>query len=78
MNQFGVGDIVKLHCPKLLHNTRGSDTIQGIIVEIFDVLFPDGSEGNLEIDIRYQSYKWLRYKPQVDGGSLTLIKKSVK
>jgi transcription antitermination factor NusA-like protein len=76
-NEFKVGDFVKLYCPTLLQNTRSDNTIQGVIVEIFDVLFPDGTEGNLEIDIKSSS-NWIRYKPQKDGGSLTLMKRVEK
>jgi hypothetical protein len=68
------GDIVELDCPKLLQNTKHeSKVITGVVDHVFDALHPDGSEGNLEIDIRYD-YKWLRYKPLVDGGTITILK----
>lgn len=69
-----VGDIVELDCPKLLNNTRGDTKIIGIIDQIFDALNKDGSRGNLEIDIRYQE-KWVRYKPLLDGGKITVQKR---
>jgi hypothetical protein len=60
----------------LLGNTRSSNKIIGEITEIFDALFPDGNQGNLEIDIVYKS-GWVRYKPTKDGGTLTLIKRKI-
>lgn len=75
-NNFMIGDTVELDCPTLLGNTRSSSKITGQITEIFDALFADGSEGNLEIDIIYKS-GWIRYKPHKDGGTLTLIKRKI-
>jgi hypothetical protein len=75
---FKVGDIVQLQCPTLLHNTRNAtDTIIGKIVAIFDALYPDGSTGNLEYDITYNSNKWIRYIPNKDAGTLTLIERDI-
>ena len=72
---FKVGDRVKLNCPSLLGRDIKNST-EGTIVEIFDALNQDGSPGNFEIDIRHFS-GWIRYKPQKDGGTLTLVKKEI-
>lgn len=71
-----VGDTVKLDCPELLDNTRSKSPIIGIVVQVFDKLNPDGSEGNLDIDILYNNNFWIRYKPKIDSGTLTILKKS--
>lgn len=73
-DKLKIGDTIELYCPNLLHNTRSNHTIRGKIVDLFDVLFEDGSEGNLEIDIASGSF-WIRYKPSKDGGTVTLINK---
>jgi hypothetical protein len=70
-----VGDTVKL----LLDNpVFVFNKIEGKIVAIFDALTPTGEEGiTLEIDIRFGiNYEaWFRYKPVIDKGQLTIIRK---
>lgn len=70
-----VGDIVEVNCPALLGNLRHTSTIVGKVLAVFDALNPDGSEGNLEIDIRPGVSGWIRYKPLKDGGTIRVIER---
>lgn len=67
------GDKVQL----LLDNPYTTETrIIGIVVDVFDALTNTGEPGiNLEIDIRYGTLnlKWFRYKPMIDGGTITVL-----
>ncbi len=70
MIKFQVGDLVEVDCPCLHKKMRGE------IVGIFDVLFADRSEGNLEIDIRHPFNKsYFRYKPSIDGGTIIKLER---
>jgi hypothetical protein len=70
-----VGDTIRL----LLDNpTFVFSKIEGRVVAIFDALTASGEEGiNLEIDIKFgiNNEAWFRYKPAIDKGNLTIIKK---
>jgi hypothetical protein len=79
-----VDDIIELNCPQLLHNTRlvlkdtkNGPVAIGKVLQVFDALHPDGSEGNLEIDLLI-GYSWLRYKPNRDGGTITVLKRQIQ
>lgn len=71
--EIKIGDIVELDCPTLLNNIRQRSPIIGKVKDVFDVLFADGSEGNLEIDIQFEKSGWIRYKPTKDGGTIKVI-----
>ncbi len=75
LNDIRVGDIVQIDCPSLISNIKTKNPVEGIVIQVFDKLFKDGSEGNLEIDIRIENYKWIRYIPSIDGGSISVIKR---
>ena len=74
LTDLSPGDIISLDCPNLTKNLRSQNPITGEVLQVFDKLFKDGSEGNLEIDILF-SGKWVRYIPSVDGGNLTILKR---
>lgn len=72
LNEFKVGDLVKLDCPKLFQNMR-EDKFIGYIVDIFDLLSPSGKE-NLEIRLKNKT-TYICWKPNMDDGTLTLIER---
>lgn len=78
LNDVLPGDTVELECPTLLQNICHTNKIRGVVEDVFDALLPDGKEGNLEIEIRYNQTGWLKYKPLRDGGSLTVIERKLR
>lgn len=69
------GDEIEIECPKLLNNIKHKSRIIGVVESVFDTLFPDGSEGNLELEVRWGPGYWLKYKQSSDGGTVTIIRK---
>jgi hypothetical protein len=71
-----IGDLIEINCPSICKSLINKDIIQGIVVEVFDALNPDGSDGNYQIDIKTKQHIWVRYIPLIDGGSWKLIKRN--
>jgi hypothetical protein len=72
------GDTVQVDCPTLLHNTGSTGKITGTVENVFDALMPDGSEGNLEFEIRYNGHYWIKYKPLKDGGTIQVLERKIR
>lgn len=71
-----VGDTVEVRCEDKSCYTPGSDKVfVGVVSQVFDALTDDLQEGiNLEIDVKNSKGEWFRYKPLIDGGTITVLK----
>ena len=74
-----VGDIIELTFTSDCRY-RPFEKQRCLVIATFDALTPVGEEGiNLEIDLVYGPNRaWFRYKPVLDGGTLTILKKVIK
>lgn len=78
LKDVSTGDTIRIDCPTLLQNTTSGSSITGTVENVFDALMADGSEGNLEIEIRYNGHHWIMYKPLKDGGSMTVLERKLR
>jgi hypothetical protein len=75
MHDLSVGDKVRVECDDVAAFKPGqTKVITGEIVSLFNAL--DVSGDSWHIEIKGPRGEWFLYKPNIDGGKITVLKKA--